>query len=124
MYLSHVHPKKILFWADNCGGQKKNWFLFQLMVQVVTADWGHEIVIFKYLQWGYTNMAADYIHGNIGEKMKLAGNIFDFDDFSKICQKAKKNLSTIHLKSDDILNFSKQVEKCKEMPLIADIVED
>ena len=122
--IKEAKSSKILFWADNCGGQNKNWFLYQLMVQVVACNWGPDVIIFKYLQRGHTYMAADSIHGNIGTKMKKQGNIFDFSDFSKICQNAKKNLSTVHLTKNDIFTFSKQVKmRSNEMPLLSDIVE-
>ena len=78
----------ILFWADNCAGQNKNWTLFTAMVQTVTADWGPDVVTIKYLEKGHTYMKADSVHGRIGKKMKKCDNIFTFDDFVQLCNHA------------------------------------
>ena len=42
--------KKYLFWADNCSGQNKNWFLFTLFTKVVNSDdWYLDVIRMKYL---------------------------------------------------------------------------
>ena len=42
--------RKYLFWADNCSGQNKNWYLFTLFAKVVNSDeWDVDTIRIKYL---------------------------------------------------------------------------
>ena len=108
----------ILFWADNCAGQNKNWTLFIAMVQTVNADWGPDVVTIKYLEKGHTYMKADSVHGSIGKKMKKCDNIFTFDDFVQLCNHA----STV------LMNFTSE-QRCRksknkpDLPLLSRISE-
>ena len=96
----------ILFWVDNCGGQNKNWTLFTALAQCVNAIWSPQEVVIKYLQRGHTYMRADSIHGSIGQKMKLAANIYTFDDFLEICKKSSKTITPVVLQHTDFFEFS------------------
>ena len=77
---------RILFWADYCCAQNKNWTLYTALVQCVNAAWQPDEVVIKYLQKGHTFMKADSVHGVIWRKMKKCEeNIFTFDDFVELC---------------------------------------
>ena len=85
--------RKYLFWADNCSGQNKNWYLFTLFVKIVYSDeWDVDTIRIKYLHDGHTYMRADSIHGSIGNKLKGTSQIEDFASFSSLCSSAAKNI--------------------------------
>ena len=50
----------VVIWADNCGGQNKNWFLLTALVLCVNS-WGPESVTLKFLEKEHTFMAADNV---------------------------------------------------------------
>jgi hypothetical protein len=81
---------KIIFWADNCGGQNKHWTLFTSLCVCVNAEWGPREVTIKYLERGHTFLKADSVHGLIGKRMKKESEILTFDDFVDLCGKAEK----------------------------------
>ena len=118
----------ILFWADNCAEQNKNWTLFTAMVQTVNADWGPDVVTIKYLEKGHTYMKADSVHGSIGKKMKKCDNIFTFDDFVQLCNHASKHTSTVLVNFTDFYHFTSE-QRCRksknkpDLPLLSRISE-
>ena len=60
----------IIFWADNCASQNKNWILFTVLVWCVNHEWGPKQVTMKYLEKGRSFMRADSVHGSISRKMR------------------------------------------------------
>ena len=63
--------EKFLFWADTCGCQNKNWFLFTVFVKCVNnADWNVSLIRMKYLHKGHTYMKADSLHGFVWRKVE------------------------------------------------------
>ena len=117
---------RILFWADNCSAQNKNWTLYTALVQCVNAAWGPDEVVIKYLQRGHTFMKADLVHGVIGRKMKKGENIFTFDDFVELCNNASKRIRPIVMSCDDFYEFGgaqRTRGKRAPLPLIANICE-
>ena len=88
--------RKYLFWADNCSGQNKNWYLFTLFAKVVNSDqWDVGTFRIKYLHSGHTYMQADLIHGSTGNKLKGTSQIEDFASFSSLCSHAAKNIECV-----------------------------
>jgi hypothetical protein len=47
---------KVVFWADNCSAQNKNWTLFNALACCVNAEWGPAEVCIKFLERGHTFM--------------------------------------------------------------------
>ena len=126
-FIRAIDCPKVLIWADNCGGQNKNWRLFSGLVQTVNQSWGPNIVRLKYLERGHTFMAADSVHGAIGRKMKKKASIVNFRDFVEICASSQADVNPVIMENSDFRSFQKHVksrdsEKVK-MPLLHDIVE-
>ena len=48
-------PAHALFWADNCSGQNKNWWLLTGLLQCVNT-WGPQTITLKYLEKVHTFM--------------------------------------------------------------------
>jgi len=45
---------RVVFWADNCSAQNKNWTLFTAIACCVNAEWGPSEVCIKFLERGHT----------------------------------------------------------------------
>lgn len=118
---------KVVFWADNCSAQNKNWTLFTALTCCVNAEWGPHEVCIKFLERGHTFMKADSVHGLIGRKMKKAAEILTFDDFVDLCDKAGKNIHPITLNEHDFYNFvaMQRARKTKNvtLPLLSNICQ-
>ena len=116
----------ILLWADNCSGQKKNWYLFTGQAQCVNT-WGPETITIKYLVKGHTSMAADAIHGNIGKLFRKTSNATTFDGFVQLCENVNNNIKAIVLDLPFIYPISKKARTRSstkvKMPLMESIVE-
>ena len=118
--------EKFIFWADNCGGQNKNWFLFTVFVKCVNnADWNVSPIRMKYLHKGHTYMKADSLHGSFGEKSKAHSEILDFQKFSDMLS-LKENGEMC--RDGDFYDFSSEVRNRKTkagatLPLLEGIVE-
>ena len=121
--------EKFIFWADNCGDQNKNWFLFTVFVKCVNnADWNVSLIRMKYLHKGHTNMKADSLHGSFGEKLKSHSEILDFQKFSDICFLSRKMVKCVEMEIGDFYDFSSEVRNRKTkagatLPLLEGIVE-
>ena len=119
----------LVFWADNCGGQNKNWFLFTVLVKTVNnPSWNVDRIRIKYLHKGHTYMRADSLHGSFGKKLKAKDEIINFQSFSNICLLARKNVRCIHMTHENFFDFPSEVRSRKtkagrSIPLLEEIVE-
>ena len=104
-FIRAIDCPKVLIWADNCGGQNKNWWLFSGLVQTVNQSWGPNIVRLKYLERGHTFMAADSVHGAIGRKMKKKASIVNFRDFVEICASSQADVNPVIMENSDFRSF-------------------
>ena len=75
----------VIFWADNCTGQNKNWTLYTVLCRCVNQNWSPQSITTKYFERGHTFMCADNDHGSIGRKMKKCPKICTFQDFIDVC---------------------------------------
>ena len=116
----------IWLWADNCSGQKKNWYLFIGVAQYVNT-WGPGTITINYLEKGHTFMAADAIHGNIRKLFRKTSTVAAFDDFVQLCEKSNKSIKAIVLDLPFIYPIPKKARTRSstkvKMPLMESIVE-
>jgi len=96
---------RIVFWADNCSAQNKNWTLFTALTCCINAEWRPGEICIKFLERGHTFMEADSVHGLIGIKMKITAEILTFDDFVEFGNKSGKKIQPITLSEHDFYNF-------------------
>ena len=119
------NSEKVLFWADNCCSQNKNWCLFTALCTCVNAEWGPSEVKIKYLERGHTYLKADSIHGCIGKKMKKLSEIVTFSDFVELCSKSSKSIKPVMLETADFIAFTQgqRTRKTKKatLPLLSSI---
>ena len=97
--------EKVIFWADNCVGQNKNWILFIALCWCVNQVWGPQVVTMKYFERGHTFMRADSVHGSIGKKMKKCPEVCTFPDFVDVCEKAGSKIKPIIMHYHDFHEF-------------------
>ena len=93
--------RKLLFWADNCVGQNKNWVLFTVLASCVNAVWGPDRITLRYLEKGHTFMKADSVHGQIGKKLKKAGEVITFDELCDLCEKSGSSIKVVTMSCTD-----------------------
>ena len=93
--------RKLVFWADNCVGQNKNWILFTVLVSCVNAVWGPDRIKLRYLEKGHTFMKADSVHGQIGKKLKKTGEVITFDELCDLVEKSGSNIKVVTMASTD-----------------------
>ncbi|XP_030757813.1 uncharacterized protein LOC115883597 [Sitophilus oryzae] len=98
--------KHVIFWADNCTSQNKNWVLFTSCVTFVNEPWGPETITFKYFEPGHSFMKADSVHGQIGKKWKKAAEILDFEDLENLIRSSNKKNHVISLRYEDFRKFT------------------
>lgn len=85
--------KEIIYFMDNCSSQNKNWSIITAMTKLINSELiAADKVTFKYLEAGHTFMSADTVHASVERQMKLAKNVYDFDDFVGCVAKAKSNV--------------------------------
>lgn len=97
--------KHILFWADNCTAQNKNWTLFTAFAIFVNENWGPETITFRYFEPGHSTMKADSIHGHISKKWNKTEEILDFEDLEKLIKESNKFNKLVTLHADDFKKF-------------------
>lgn len=95
----------VIFWADNCTSQNKNWILFTACITFVNEEWGPETITFKYFEPGHSFMKADSIHGQIGKKWKQATEILDFEDLENLIRSSNKKNHIVSLRPEDFRKF-------------------
>lgn len=126
--MREVGEKNIVFWADNCTGQNKNYILYTALLHEVNTESCPETVTIKYLEKGHTFMAADSVHGAIGRSMKRHERISDFGDFSKICDTATKSTEVLLMSPSDFYSFSsgcrpRTTRGSQELPTLGGLCE-
>uniref|UniRef100_A0A1Y1LR10 Uncharacterized protein n=1 Tax=Photinus pyralis TaxID=7054 RepID=A0A1Y1LR10_PHOPY len=97
--------KHIIFWADNCTAQNKNWTLFTGCLIFVNEEWGPETITFKYFEPGHSFMKADAIHGQIGKKWNKTAELLDFEDLENLIKSSNKLNEIISLRAEDFKEF-------------------
>ena len=113
------------FWADNCSGQNKNWWLLTSHVQCVNT-WGPKSIKLKFLEKGHTFMAADSVYCAIGRKFKKSPVIETFEDFFAICDTATTTTKAVILDLPNFLNITKKIRTRSiehHIPLLESLVE-
>ena len=95
----------IIFWADNCTAQNKNWTLFTAMTWCVNQVWGPKSIIIRYLEKGHTFMRADSVHGKIGTKMRRTPNVYTFSDFVEMCHESASAIKPVSMQVGDFYEF-------------------
>lgn len=115
----------VIFWADNCTGQNKNWALYTVLCWCVNQNWGPQSIIMKYFERGHTFMRADSVHGSIGRKMKKCPEICTFPDFVDLCDKSGAKIKPITMQYHDFYEFEdghrNRQSKNITLPLLASI---
>ena len=103
--------KRFIFWADNCSGQNKNWFLYTALVNEVNRLNGTiEEIIIRYFEPGHTFMSADSFHHLVERAMKRKKRVEDFKDFVDLVDAAGKSLV---MDLEDFLNVPRGVSQGK-----------
>ena len=99
------------FWADNCSGQNKNWFLYTALVNEVNRTNGttNEVTI-KYFEPGHTFMSTESFHNVIEQGMRKKQRNEDFQDFVDLVDFSGKALL---MKHDDFLQIPRGVSQAK-----------
>lgn len=100
-----AETKHVIFWADNCTAQNKNWTIFTACITFVNENWGPESITFKYFEPGHSFMKADSVHGQIGKKWNKTPEVLDFEDLEKLIKSSNKNNHVISLHAQDFKLF-------------------
>lgn len=99
--------KHVYFFLDNCNAQNKNKVLISALVRLINDKTTEiETVTLEYFESGHTFMAADTVHAAITKKFKMAGEIYDFDDFVHNIKTSRKNMEVAVLTHKDMIIFS------------------
>lgn len=117
--------RRLILWCDNCGPQNKNYVLFTMLVTVVNDPFvSCEQITLKYLTKGHTHNAADSVHGNIEQKLRKKGDIYDYEDLLDTVKSARKQLEVIKLSINDFRDWSSGKKSYRTTPvLLSDVVE-
>jgi hypothetical protein len=116
--------KHVIFWADNCSAQNKNWLLFTGCIIFVNENWGPETITFKYFQPGHSFMKADSIHGQIGKKWNKTPEVLDYEDLEKLIKSSNRFNNIVSLRSEDFKLFENgciQRKKGSPIPKLGEI---
>ena len=81
--------------------------MYTAIVQFVNAEFGSDVIRFKYIEKGHTFLKADSIHGIIGKAMKRAPIVATFDNFVDLCDDAGKNIKS-DIDIDSMFQFRKE----------------
>ena len=74
-----------LFWADNCSGQNKNWYLFSALIKEINILCGNaETITIKFFEPGHTFMSADSFHAQVEKGIKKKIKLQDYQDLVDI----------------------------------------
>jgi hypothetical protein len=116
--------KHVIFWADNCSAQNKNWVLFTGCIIFVNENCGPETITFKYFQPGHSFMKADSIHGQIGKKWNKTPEVLDYEDLEKLIKSSNRFNNIVSLRSEDfklLKNGCIQRKKGSPIPKLGEI---
>ena len=83
------HPKirdykNIVLWADNCIGQKENWFFYTMFCYEVNKQDGSDVITVKYFKKRYIFMSADSFHHQTEKWIKQMKHVYDFLNFESV----------------------------------------
>ncbi|KAF5281723.1 hypothetical protein FQR65_LT14563 [Abscondita terminalis] len=118
------HTKHVIFWADNCTAQNKNWTLYTSCVIFVNELWGPDTITFKYFEPGHSFMKADSVHGLIGKKWKHTPEVLDYEDLVHLIESSNKLNKVVNLRVEDFLEFENGCQtrkKGSELPKLNDL---
>lgn len=119
-----AETKHVIFWADNCTAQNKNWTIFTACLTFVNENWGPESITFKYFEPGPSFMKADSVHGQIGKKWNKTLEILDLEDLERLIKSSNKHNHVISLHAQDFKLFengSMTRKKGTALPKLNDI---
>ena len=89
--------QQIVYFADNCSAQNKNWYLFYELVNLINSDRiSAQTITIKFLEAGHTFMSADSIHADVEKRVKIKKEILDFDDFAQCIRHRNINVLVIN----------------------------
>lgn len=71
-------------WLDNCGGQNKNYMLFQALLVAVRPKIPFHTPAIHYFVAGHTFMSADSFHAAVKKSMKKERAVLNVRDFEVI----------------------------------------
>ena len=75
----------VTFWADNCSGQNKNWYLFSALVKEVNKAGGYpETSTVNCFEPEHTFMSADSIHALVEKMIKKKNKLQHYQDLADI----------------------------------------
>ena len=77
---------EIIFWADNCTGQLKNWTLYSALVYEVNNHPSISTIRIKYFEKGHTIMSADSFHASVESVMREKKQLYDFEDLTRLLE--------------------------------------
>lgn len=120
----NTETKHVVFWADNCTAQNKNWTLFTACIIFVNEKWGPETITFKYFEPGHSFMKADAIHGQIGKKWNKTPEVLDYEDLENLITAANKRNNIISLHAEDFKPFENgcmQRKKGSSLPKVNEL---
>jgi hypothetical protein len=125
--LSVRDEKAIIIFADNCGGQNKNWLLFSSLIRMVNSPAiAADKVCLKFLTTGHTFMSADGDHSAIETALRRKGTVLDMTDFVGCV--AKSRLPVKQLMFSDFMEWTDDISTSKlkklgqQRPMLADVV--
>lgn len=86
--------ENIVFWADNCAAQNKNWAFMCFLINMINSDLiAAASITIKYFEPGHSFMSADHFRHQVESQLKRKKKVYDFDDFVDTVKmaNAKKN---------------------------------
>ena len=71
----------VVYWADNCSAQNKNWTLYTALTTLVNYSGQHDFqdMTLKYFEPGHTFMSADSVHAAVAKLMRRRPDGFVYD---------------------------------------------
>ncbi|KAF5281753.1 hypothetical protein FQR65_LT14548 [Abscondita terminalis] len=99
------HTKHVIFWADNCTAQNKNWTLYTSCVIFVNELWGPDTITFK-------------------QKWKHTPEVLDYEDLVHLIESSNKLNKVVNLRVEDFLEFENGCQtrkKGSELPKLNDL---
>lgn len=93
--------KHVIFWADNCAAQNKNWTSFSLCVLFVNEYWGSETITSRFYELGHLFMKAAALHGAIEKKKNKTKEVFNCEDLIQLIKNSCKNAKVMELHVSD-----------------------
>ena len=103
--------KHITFWADNCSGQNKNWYLFSALIKEINILGGNaETITIKFFEPGHTFMLADSFLAQVEKGIKKKIKLQDYQDLVDIVNEKGE---AMELKFNIFFDIKKEVSQGK-----------